>query len=90
MKKLNIRRLVVSTNRGTVYHSWRKTYNINKFGLFYIIEDEELVTGIETGSHYFLYRGKVVGSFDAICDIINGLLLEKVREIKINKILNEL
>ena len=90
MKKIDIKKLVISVNRGTVYHSWRKTYNVNKFGLYYIMEDEELVSGIETGSHYFLYEGKVVSSFDMICDLIDAFVLEKQRQIKIDKILNEL
>jgi len=86
VKNIQTRKLVISHNKGNVYHHFRKTYNLNKKDLFYIMEDET-INGIETGSHYFIYEGKVINSFDVVCDLIDAFILEKKRQLKIEQIL---
>lgn len=85
--KILSKRLVVSTRGNKTYHYWRKTYKIDKSSMFYIQESTSH-KGIEVSSkHYVIYRGVPINSYDEICDIIDSLILQRSREMKLNKII---
>jgi hypothetical protein len=55
--------------------------------MFYIQESTSH-KGIEVSSkHYVIYRGVPINSYDEICDIIDSLILQRSREMKLNKII---
>ncbi len=85
--KIITKKLVVATRGSKTYHYWRQTYNINKWDMFYIQESTSH-KGIEVSSkHYVIYRGVLIDSYDEICDIIDSLILQRSREMKLNKII---
>lgn len=85
--KIITKKLVVATRGSKTYHYWRKTYNINKWDMFYI-QESNIHKDIEVSSkHYVIYKGEVLDSYDEICDTIDRLIIQKNRELKLSKII---
>jgi hypothetical protein len=80
------KKLVVRlSKRGTGYHCWIKSPILKK-GTF-LVEEEEKVGEAVIGSIYFLHNSVRIDNYDLIDDIIKGTILQRSRDIKLEKLL---
>lgn len=90
MQIIKIKKLVIAFNKKSknVYHYFRDCKSIDKFGT-YTIESKSFIKDNAVWETDFISQGKVVENYHELWDIISSLCLSKVRELKINELLNE-
>jgi len=84
---LIVRRLVIAIRNNKPYHYWRECKEIDKFGMFQVQEGVKEGTYNITGA-YILYKKGVVKDWNKVMDIIEALGIERLREKKLESILN--
>ena len=80
------KRLVVRlSKKGIGYHCWIKS-PISKEGTF-LVEEDERWGETAIGSIYFLHNSVRIDNYDLIDDIIRATILQRSRDIKMEKLL---
>jgi hypothetical protein len=85
---LDVRRLVVAVRGNTVYHYWRDCKMVDKWGLFQVQETVKDGTYNITGA-YMIYKKKRISDWNDVMDIIEALQIEKLREKKLSRLLDD-
>ncbi|MFY8170040.1 MAG: hypothetical protein ACOVK2_02870 [Candidatus Fonsibacter sp.] len=84
--KYEVKKLIISHNKGKVFHYWRDVKMIGKEGMF-TVEEIEQEKWLRQSSSYVIYNKQKINNFDDIIDTIDKLVKSKQRDIKIKQLL---
>ena len=85
---IQVKRLVIAVRGNTPYHYWRDCKEVDKFGMFQVALTIKDGTYDISGTH-ILYKKKRITDWNEVMDIIEALQVEKLREVKLKRLLNE-
>lgn len=85
---IDVKRLVIAVRGNKVYHYWRDCKMVDKWGMFQVQESHKDGT-YNISTTYILYKKKRIGDWNDVMDIIEALQVEKLRESKLNRLLDE-
>jgi hypothetical protein len=84
------------SKKGIPFHTWRTCREIDKDGLFFVIEKQEFDTEVglklpphlQTNSfHYMIYKKKKITDFGEMMEVVDHERISRGRDIKIKKII---
>jgi hypothetical protein len=85
---INVKRLVIAVRGNTPYHYWRDCKEVDKFGMFQVHKTVKDGT-YDISTTYILYKKKTIADWNEVMDIIEALQVERLREKRINQLLND-
>lgn len=85
--KITTKRLVIAVRNNKTYHYWREVKMIDRFGMFQVEQTHKDGT-YDVSGLTIMYKKKVISDWNDIMNIIEALEVQRLREYKINNLLN--